>query len=254
MLEGLLPGLVNARHTLAVLLAENEGGGTGRIQRYFSEWLQNDEVRLGCSQEAALFSMSRAVHKFSDENFIGMPLALCPTCCRTGAGRLRVIFVRSPIARLRSFFRGYWGPRKGHLLLQGTGFKEWIEIILSPEARNNRSLFEASDFDHVAPALSAPIGDVTDNRTVIFSLDNVAASQLRVEAALCAPPFRHCSPLPLFPVHEAGTSTRHHRRDRVDAGGVLSGGDELSLPASTIALIESYYSHDLAALRLSEWE
>ncbi|CAE8637611.1 unnamed protein product [Polarella glacialis] len=224
MLEGLLPALVNARRTLAVTFADSGAdAGHGRLARYVQEWLEHEEMRLGCAPDLALFSITRALHMLSDEGRVGLPLALCPTCCRTGAGRLRVIFVRSPLARLRSFFHGYWFPSKGHLLPplrenargEEDHFETWVELILEVGS-GNRTLFEADDLDHVAPAFQTKLHSVDGNPYVIFAVEDVAASMQRVERALCRRPFRHCTPLPKFPAGAGVASKRGPRRPELE--------------------------------------
>eukprot|EP00439_Symbiodinium_sp_Y106_P062635 s642_g9.t1 len=42
---------------------------------------------------------------------LGLPLALCPTCCREGTARLRVVTLRNPFARLASYWRE-WKQRR----------------------------------------------------------------------------------------------------------------------------------------------
>ncbi|CAJ1343400.1 unnamed protein product [Effrenium voratum] len=192
MLEGLMPAVVSARRTLAVAMS-GSAAGYSRVARYAQEWLEHEEMRLGCSPDLALFSISRGLHMLSDGR-VGLPMGLCPTCCRTGAGRLRVVFVRSPLARLSSFFHGYWFPQKGHLLKEETSqFQQWVRLILSPVASAS-PLFEASDLDHVRPAFTESLSD----KHVVFCIEDVAGSLRRVETALCKR-FGHCTPLPSFP-------------------------------------------------------
>ncbi|CAJ1460197.1 unnamed protein product [Effrenium voratum] len=217
MLEGLMPAVVSARRTLAVAMS-GSAAGYSRVARYAQEWLEHEEMRLGCSPDLALFSISRVplfvfvfaicernpfaikfmpspkgLHMLSDGR-VGLPMGLCPTCCRTGAGRLRVVFVRSPLARLSSFFHGYWFPQKGHLLKEETSqFQQWVRLILSPVASAS-PLFEASDLDHVRPAFTESLSD----KHVVFCIEDVAGSLRRVETALCKR-FGHCTPLPSFP-------------------------------------------------------
>lgn len=233
MLEGLTSALVAARRTLAAALSEGAGTGgasEGRLRRYVLEWLEHEEARLGCTEEASLFSISRALHMFADEGKLGLPLALCPTCCQTAAARLRVIFLRSPLSRLRSFYRGYWEPRKGHLL-EG-GFPRWVELILRDGATNT-TLFEATDLDHVAPALRAPPDPASP--FVIFTMEDVAGSLRRMERALCAEPFRHCAPLPPFP------ATVGRRAGRGEGAELLSG--------AALELVQQRFRFDLEALQ-----
>jgi len=156
MLEGLIPSIVSARRTLAAALSSSSEGN--KVARYTQEWLEHDEMRLGCREDLAFFSISRGVHMLK-ENRIGLPMALCPTCCRTAAGRLHVIFIRDPVARMSSFFHGYWFPAKGHLLpSHDLPFQIWVELILGANASAS-PLFEATDLDHVRPALDKPLHD-----------------------------------------------------------------------------------------------
>lgn len=56
-------------------------------------------------------------------------------------------------SRLWSFFKGYWFQQKGHLLgASERAFELWVQLILHRNASTS-SLFEASDLDHVRPAL-----------------------------------------------------------------------------------------------------
>ena len=132
-----------------------------------------------------------------DTSRIGLPMALCPTCCRTAAGRLRVVFLRDPLTRMSSFFEGYFSRVKHHLLPQNDPhlFETWIRLILSPNASAS-PLFEATDLDHVRPALDRSPTD--DPEQVIFCIEDVEKSRRRVEFALCSR-FGHCTPLPSFP-------------------------------------------------------
>ncbi|CAE7539082.1 unnamed protein product [Symbiodinium pilosum] len=193
MLEGLIPGIVAARRTLGVALSSDKGSN---IARWVQEWIEHEEMRLGCPADLAMFSISRSLHMLDDAR-IGLPMALCPTCCLHGYGRLRVIFIRDPFARMSSFFHGYWSHRKGHLLPPGsfTPFETWIHMILSPNASAS-PLFEASDLDHVRPALDKPLP--SNHRQVVFCIEDVEKSVRRVEDALCRG-FQHCTPLPSFP-------------------------------------------------------
>eukprot|EP00913_Durusdinium_trenchii_P004505 g4182.t3 len=147
MLEGLMPGIVAVRRTLAVQLGLSEE--SNKLARYAWEWLEHEETRLGCGGDLAFFSISRGVGML-DQGQIGLPMALCPSCCRRASGRLRVIFLRDPVARMWSFFEGYWFPRKGQLLPEPS-FETWLRLILSRNASSS-SLFEASDLDHVREA------------------------------------------------------------------------------------------------------
>lgn len=157
------------------------------------EWLEHEETRLGCGGDLAFFSISRGVGML-DQGQIGLPMALCPSCCRRASGRLRVIFLRDPVARMWSFFEGYWFPRKGQLLPEPS-FETWLRLILSRNASSS-SLFEASDLDHVRPALHRPLGH--ESQEVMFCMEDVEKSLRRVEGALCRY-YQHCTPLPQFP-------------------------------------------------------
>ncbi|CAE7307376.1 unnamed protein product [Symbiodinium natans] len=194
MLEGLLPAVVAARRSLAAAFSAMDEGSS--IARWAREWIEHEEMRMGCPPDLTMFSISRALHKL-EKMFIGLPMALCPTCCRTAAGRLRVVFMRDPLARMSSFFFGYWLQYKGHLLPKDESpvFETWIRLILHPNASSS-PLFEASDLDHVRPAfVKSP---AKDEREVIFCIEDVEKSLRRVEDALCRS-FRHCTPLPSFP-------------------------------------------------------
>lgn len=256
MLEGLLPALSFARRNLAVALSDSgeAGGGQSRLGRYVQEWLEHDESRLGCTPETALFSVMRGLHLFAESGRIGLPLSLCPTCCRSGAGRLRVIFIRNPLLRLRSFFKGYWAPLKRHLLppslLSGADdFETWVFLILGP-GRSNHTLFESTDLDHVAPALRLPLGEMSSEtgvRPVVFSVEDTKASLRRVERALCGPPFFHCTPLPEFPGVQGTARSKSPSGDRH-----LS---VESLPDEVRPLVLQHFRHDFDALAsLSEEE
>lgn len=195
MLEGLMPGVVSARRTLAVSLSDSDDAGGSKVGRFAREWLEHDEMRLGCPGELAFFSISRGVHMLN-EGRVGLPMALCPSCCKTAAGRLRVVFIRDPVARMSSFYHGYWFPNKGHLLPgqdrleKHALFETWVELILN----GSSAMFEASDLDHVRPALHRWLGD----GNVVFCLEDVEKSLQRVESALCRG-YGHCTPLPRFP-------------------------------------------------------
>ncbi|CAK9010191.1 Uncharacterized protein SCF082_LOCUS10574 [Durusdinium trenchii] len=191
MLEGLMPGIVAVRRTLAVQLGLSEE--SNKLARYAWEWLEHEETRLGCGGDLAFFSISRGVGML-DQGQIGLPMALCPSCCRRASGRLRVIFLRDPVARMWSFFEGYWFPRKGQLLPEPS-FETWLRLILSRNASSS-SLFEASDLDHVRPALHRPLGH--ESQEVMFCMEDVEKSLRRVEGALCRY-YHHCTPLPQFP-------------------------------------------------------
>ena len=151
-----------------------------------------------------------------DDGRIGLPMALCPSCCRTGAGRLKVIFLRDPLARLSSFFNGYWMQMKGHLLPRGgsSPFETWIQLILGPNASSS-PLFESSDLDHVRPAFSEPLPN--DRQQVVFCIEDAEASVRRVEDALCKS-FQHCTPLPDFP---AGKQTKREPKVGSDVADLL---------------------------------
>ncbi|CAE7565503.1 unnamed protein product [Symbiodinium sp. CCMP2456] len=192
MLEGLMPAVVSARRTLSVALSSK-----GNIRSFLREWIEQEEIRLGCSPELQFFSISRSVAKMEEQARIGLPMALCPTCCRTAAGRLRVVFVRDPLARMSSFFHGYFLKHKERLLPQSDPhlFETWIRLILSPNASAS-PLFEASDLHHVRPALDRSPAD--DPEQVVFCIEEVEKSLRRVESALCTR-FGHCTPLPSFP-------------------------------------------------------
>lgn len=194
MLEGLIPGIVAVRRTLAVALRSDQEGSN--LARYAHEWIEQEEMRLGCPPELTMFGLSRSMHMLETSR-IGLPMALCPTCCRTAAGRLRVVFLRDPLARMSSFFHGYFLKQKESLLPQSDPhlFETWIRLILSPNASAS-PLFEASDLDHVRPALDRSPTD--DPEQVIFCIENVEKSLRRVESALCTR-FGHCTPLPSFP-------------------------------------------------------
>eukprot|EP00928_Gymnodinium_smaydae_P015060 TRINITY_DN15522_c0_g1_i1.p1 TRINITY_DN15522_c0_g1~~TRINITY_DN15522_c0_g1_i1.p1 ORF type:complete len:527 (+),score=71.75 TRINITY_DN15522_c0_g1_i1:31-1581(+) len=251
MLEGLIPSLVAARRTLTASFAEGSdgSGGESRVSRYVTDWLAHEEMRLGCNSEAALFSVSRALHRLADEAYVGLPLAMCPTCCRSAAGRLRVFFVRSPFARLHSFYHGYWRPTKGHLLPADTGFPAWVEMILGPYAVANSSLFETADLDHVKPAFSRPldeeVGELGRGPYVVFSIDEVSASLRRVEEALCAPPFLYCQPLPAFPERHVQEEPRA-RHDLAGASPNRAALAEAELPQTVVAM--AYVRHPYAVL------
>eukprot|EP00435_Cladocopium_sp_Y103_P037439 s2580_g9.t3 len=195
MLEGLMPAVVSARRTLAVSLSDSDDAGGSKVGRFAREWLEHDEMRLGCPGELAFFSISRGVHMLN-EGRVGLPMALCPSCCKTAAGRLRVVFIRDPVSRMSSFYHGYWFPNKGHLLPgqdrleRHELFETWVELILN----GSSPMFEASDLDHVRPALRQSLGD----GNVVFCLEDVEKSLQRVESALCRG-YGHCTPLPRFP-------------------------------------------------------
>merc|ERR1719198_2198369 len=107
--------------------------------------------------------MTRALHMLASDARVGLPLSYCPTCCRTGAGRLRIIMLRSPLARMQSYYHKYWSNSKGHLL--PGGFDRWVEEVLGSGARNS-TLFEADDLDHVAPTFREP--HVPSAESVVF--------------------------------------------------------------------------------------
>ena len=54
MLEGLMPAVVSARRTLSVALSSK-----GNIPSFLREWIEQEEIRLGCSPELQFFSISR---------------------------------------------------------------------------------------------------------------------------------------------------------------------------------------------------
>merc|ERR1712107_545243 len=132
---------------------------------------------------------------------VGLPLELCPTCCTTGQARLRFVILRSPFARLASYFTSDWTLMKGHLWPQAK-FAAWVEEILSEAP--NASVISERDLLHVAPAFKGPVA----SNEVVFRLEEPESSLARVEGVLCAEPFKHCTPLPHYPTGSHGSDTR----------------------------------------------
>merc|ERR1740123_1333387 len=107
MIEGLLPGLVAARRTLAAQLQQHvvDGGDSGdsallqasAFERYGREWLQHEALRLGCPADMWASHVNSVAGRFSadDHPMLGLPLELCPTCCSAAIGRLQVVMLRN---------------------------------------------------------------------------------------------------------------------------------------------------------------
>ncbi|CAJ1428418.1 unnamed protein product, partial [Effrenium voratum] len=196
MMEGLLPGLIAARRTITGMLQDGYTGAV--LERYCHEWLEQDSFRLGCPRETWVGTANRIIGKFLHDRAspkLGLPMHLCPTCCAEGAQRLRVVFLRSPFARLVSYFQE-WQPKAGKM-----PFSSWVEEVLAEQP--NRSLIRERDEQHVAPVFrETPRPD-----QLIFLLEDVAGSVQRVEKELCAG-WGFCLPLPGFPGGRQGAGQR----------------------------------------------
>merc|ERR1712113_18747 len=59
MIEGIWQHLVTMRRTLTAELSESSQGS---IWRFLREWIEHEEMRLGCSRESTMFSMTRTLH------------------------------------------------------------------------------------------------------------------------------------------------------------------------------------------------
>merc|ERR1712232_1254473 len=227
MLEGLLPHLTTAHRTLSAIL---ESGGHGVIGRYIHDWISHEEARLGCTAGAELTGVSKAVQHFTFGR-IGLPMSLCPTCCRSAAGRLRVVYLRNPYLRLTSYWE-HWRRKEcqSQWILcpyKSWSFRQYIEQILDPSP--NRTLFNRDDLRHVAPTLEGPLEQLG---SIAFRLEDPQGSIARIERALCAEPYLYCSPLPPFP------------RPSSDSPRSLNEVDWLP---HMRALVEARYQHDLDA-------
>eukprot|EP00933_Yihiella_yeosuensis_P040371 TRINITY_DN34672_c0_g1_i1.p1 TRINITY_DN34672_c0_g1~~TRINITY_DN34672_c0_g1_i1.p1 ORF type:complete len:526 (+),score=80.15 TRINITY_DN34672_c0_g1_i1:53-1630(+) len=231
MLEGLLPGLVAARRAITAHLqgqSLNQGeGGSDAFKRYAHDWLEHESFRLGCSLEYWYTSMHAISARHFDEGVpkVGLPLGLCPTCCSTGVARLKVVILRSPFARLASYFVKDWRKRKGHLSPNIT-FENWIEVAFGTTPDD--VLMDKRDHFHIEPAFQA----LPRPGDIIFLIEDPVGSLRRVEEALCAEPFRYCSPLPDFPVGFSGAVRREA---------------EVSWTARSLQIVEHHYRYDLAA-------
>ncbi|CAE8615180.1 unnamed protein product [Polarella glacialis] len=224
-IEGLMPGLVAARRAITSLL--QAGGENPSYERYTKEWLEHEMLRLQCSFEAWEASANAVMGKYLADDWptLGVPLELCPTVCQRGIARLRVVMLRSPFARLASYYRFDWRKRRGDVAL-GATFDHWIEVALGPET--NESLLDAYDALHIRPVFDRP----HLSSEVIFLVEDPVGSIRRVEDALCAEPFRYCNPLPPFPAGIAGARNRASQVEWTDRARQL---------------VESRYQHDLAA-------
>ncbi|CAJ1343402.1 unnamed protein product [Effrenium voratum] len=176
MLEGLMPAVVSARRTLAVAMS-GSAAGYSRVARYAQEWLEHEEMRLGCSPDLALFSISRVP-------LFVFVFAICER------NPFAIKFMPSPKG-LHMLSDGRVGLPMGKE--ETSQFQQWVRLILSPVASAS-PLFEASDLDHVRPAFTESLSD----KHVVFCIEDVAGSLRRVETALCKR-FGHCTPLPSFP-------------------------------------------------------
>ncbi|CAJ1462374.1 unnamed protein product [Effrenium voratum] len=202
MIEGLLPALVAIRRAITASLQEASlaGGISDAVfKRFGREWIEHETFRLGCTQEYWERNLNSIVsrHLHDQLPMLALPLGLCPTCCKHGTGRLQVVVMRNPFARLASYWRD-WRGSKGHLAPNIT-FQEWLDEILSDQP--NRSLISARDEFHVEPAFNEPPTD-----EVVFLVEEPLASLRRVEQRLCA--LGACVPLPAFPAGAEGARTR----------------------------------------------
>lgn len=240
MIEGLLPHLVTAQRTLSAALAVGSEGGT--MNRYYHEVMEHEDNRLGCTNDASLYSYNLALQHVG-MNRLGLPLSLCPACCRSGLARLRVVFVRSPFARLWSNYRQWRNDRCGEGATAcpepfgSVTFRNFVGELLAP-AGANATLFNRDDVRHAAPALESAVA----KGEVAFLLEDPAASLRRIEAALCAPPFRHCAPLPRFP----GPGSESLLADASTTHPATAAASEEWTP-DMHRLVEGRYAHDLAA-------
>ncbi|CAJ1460203.1 unnamed protein product [Effrenium voratum] len=163
MLEGLMPAVVSARRTLAVAMS-GSAAGYSRVARYAQEWLEHEEMRLGCSPDLALFSISRVP-------LFVFVFAICER------NPFAIKFMPSPKG-LHMLSDGRVGLPMGKE--ETSQFQQWVRLILSPVASAS-PLFEASDLDHVRPAFTESLSD----KHVVFCIEDVAGSLRRVETALC---------------------------------------------------------------------
>merc|ERR1719409_721796 len=110
MIEGLLPGLVALRRSVTAGLQRTERATW--MERYTRENFEHETLRLGCSFDILVDDINAGISRFyrDDWPMIGVPLELCPTCCRHAAGRIKVVFVRNPKGRLASFYKSDWLP------------------------------------------------------------------------------------------------------------------------------------------------
>ncbi|CAE8698287.1 unnamed protein product, partial [Polarella glacialis] len=93
----------------------------GNLTRLIDEWLLPEYKAVGLDQQQALNMTVRALLNYDDQpvnfgNLFHLPPHLCFTCCMTGLRRARIILVRSPFARIVSYFRARWlhNPAKVH--------------------------------------------------------------------------------------------------------------------------------------------
>eukprot|EP00747_Dinoflagellata_sp_TGD_P179587 gnl/TRDRNA2_/TRDRNA2_30630_c0_seq2.p1 gnl/TRDRNA2_/TRDRNA2_30630_c0~~gnl/TRDRNA2_/TRDRNA2_30630_c0_seq2.p1 ORF type:complete len:579 (+),score=79.30 gnl/TRDRNA2_/TRDRNA2_30630_c0_seq2:235-1737(+) len=91
------------------LSAAYSDGGSKRLREF---WLASEWRTLGLTEQQAVNMTRRSMMMFHHVGKVGrrlmLPPHLCFTCCREGHGRVRVIIVRNPFARLVSLFRLRW--------------------------------------------------------------------------------------------------------------------------------------------------
>ncbi|CAE7339711.1 unnamed protein product [Symbiodinium sp. CCMP2456] len=190
-IEGLLPSLVALRRALTASLQDevNFARGSGSsadaaFKRFGREWIEHELFRLGCSQEDWHRTLNGITTRHFNEELplLGLPLALCPTCCREGTARLRVVTLRNPFARLASYWRE-WKQRRGHLA-PDISFDSWLKEILSESP--DRSFISERDEFHVEPAFtSSSSWNVLKSRSDWWR--TLFAESLTVVADLCRP-------------------------------------------------------------------
>ena len=68
MLEGLLPAVVAARRSLAAAFSAMDEGSS--IARWAREWIEHEEMRMGCPPDLTMFSISRSGLAASEPNIL----------------------------------------------------------------------------------------------------------------------------------------------------------------------------------------
>lgn len=139
---------------------------------------------------------------------------MCHTCCATGSGRVRIVFVRNPFARIMSYYKYNWRSK--------TSFPQFVHLasrdprLCDPrDADGNcsgRALFGRVERMHVVP-VSRWVGLLPQQQgpstldLLVIHLELLDRGLEDLQLRLCRD-FRFCVPLPRLPHKNRGPADR----------------------------------------------
>lgn len=186
----------------------------GNIPQWLMNWIGPEHVAVGLDRDQSDYLVMRLLQHWHSPRKRGRPVHLpphlCYTCCQRGTGRMSVVFVRSPFARLVSFFRLDWlgNDLKAHNRWQDFPLfvQHVTEVFDAMTIHNNVTFhdgFNQNDALHTR-AISEWMEDATLREPLnltafhVLHVEHLISELSELSAVLCRDQ-GYCKELPPFP-------------------------------------------------------